>query len=200
MEIGRRVAAFKKLIHKEESRLKGLWNQWDDVQNDYIRLGIEVFGPQAFGDLAAEHPNMQGGYKKDLELLSLEHEANVEALDKEAEEIGATILQEWKNAEKVCRFLSSSQLCHAEANINLTGARFCCKEGAGKTTSSTYAGLSYRKVCLTLPAMARHIVHFAPAASSQSSKKIAEFTRQNLQKMLNCSILQIKVGDKLSIA
>jgi len=179
VEIGRRVATLKKLIEKEESRLEELWNQWDDVQNEYIRLGIEVFGPQAFGELAAEHGDMQGGYKKELELLSLEHEANVQALDQEVEEIGAKILQEWKNAERVCRFLSNGQLSNAEANITPTGAGFCCKKGESETASSTYARLSYRRVDLTLLTMECHIDHFAWAASSQSGKTIAEYTRYN---------------------
>lgn len=95
------VEKFKKLVDKEEAKLHHLWHQWDDIQDEYIELGIEVFGPRVFGELADEYRGLQGGYKNELESLDAEHHAKVEELDAEIAAIGTKIMQKWKASEKV---------------------------------------------------------------------------------------------------
>lgn len=96
--VGDRVASFKKMIEEEEKKLDDLWKQWDEVQTEYVALGTEVFGREAF---RIEKEGREIGYKKDMELLDLETAARVEALEDEIEAIGPEILKKMKASEKV---------------------------------------------------------------------------------------------------
>ena len=103
VQIGKRVALFKKSIEKEEARLKDLWEQWEEVQNEYVELGTEVLWPQAIGEDRAENPRMQKGFKKEMALLNLEHGVRLEELAEEVEDASVKILQKMKASEKVCQ-------------------------------------------------------------------------------------------------
>ena len=94
--IGERVADFKSFVEKEESHLKELWAQWDEIQQEYEDLGIEVFGNNPAGEVARDI-----GYKKEMKVLDLEHEDAVEELNSEIEEMGEKILKRLKASEKV---------------------------------------------------------------------------------------------------
>ncbi len=101
VEIGKRLAAFKKLVDKEESKLKEAWKHWEELQNEYIELGVEVFGPEVFGEAASGLKASQKGFRRDMELLDLEHNARLAELDEEIEDTGPTFLQKMKASEKV---------------------------------------------------------------------------------------------------
>ncbi|KUJ15665.1 flavo protein [Mollisia scopiformis] len=96
VEIGKRVAAFKALIDSEEAKLKQAWKEWDAVQEEYIELGVDVFGAELFGRSEAEG----AGYKREIELLDLEHETRVEELEEEINEMGSETLKQMKAAEE----------------------------------------------------------------------------------------------------
>lgn len=100
VEIGKRIAQFKKSVEKDEGKLKDYWKQWEDLQGDFMELGVEVFGPGVFGGAAAEA--REKGFKKEMELLDVEHGARVQELTNEVEDIGKEILQKMKESEKVC--------------------------------------------------------------------------------------------------
>jgi phosphopantothenoylcysteine decarboxylase len=101
VEIGKRVATFKKFVEKEESILNESWKHWEELQTEYIELGIEVFGPEVFGEAAAGLKIKQKGFKREMELLDLEHNARVEEFDEEIEDTGPKLLQKMKASEKV---------------------------------------------------------------------------------------------------
>ncbi|CZR60412.1 uncharacterized protein PAC_10308 [Phialocephala subalpina] len=96
VEIGQRVEAFKALIEQEEAKLKQAWKEWDEVQEEYIELGIDVFGAEAFSRIGEE----RAGYKREMELLDLEHNTRVEELEEEIDEIGVEAWQTMKTSEK----------------------------------------------------------------------------------------------------
>lgn len=132
IEIGRQVNTFRKIIDKEEAKLAGLWEQWDALQNEYIKLGAEVFGAEAFGELGAEFKG-QGGYKREMELLELEHSTKLKAVDEEIESIGVSLLSKMKTKEKVC---FNQIIGTGEAIDNCFPATGrCCKERAGSTVA-----------------------------------------------------------------
>lgn len=101
-KVGDRVAKFKKIIEMEEAKLKDLWKQWDEVQNEYVELGKEVFGREVFND---DSTGEEKGFRKDMELLKLEYGTRVEELVEEIGDIGPDILKRMKASEKVCLFL-----------------------------------------------------------------------------------------------
>ena len=101
VEIGKRVSAFKKFVEKEEIKLKESWKQWEDLQNEYIELGVDVFGPEVFGETASGLKVRQKGFQRDMELLDLEHNARLGEFDDEIEDTGPKMLQKMKASEKV---------------------------------------------------------------------------------------------------
>lgn len=96
-KIGDRVAAFNLIIEQEEAKLADLWKKWDDVQDEYRELGIDVFGREAFG---IDIPGHDKGFFKEMKLLGLEHETRVDELDEEIEGIGMDIMKKIKASEK----------------------------------------------------------------------------------------------------
>lgn len=100
VEIGKRIELFKKSVEKDEAKLKGYWKQWDDLQGDLMELGMEVFGPEVFGTAASEARDR--GFKKEMELLDVEHDARVQELTAEVEDIAEEYLEKMKESEKVC--------------------------------------------------------------------------------------------------
>lgn len=110
VEIGERVVTFKRFVEKEEATLKESWKQWEDLQTEYIELGVDVFGPEVFGEDAAYLKVKQKGFKREMELLGLEHDARVREFDEEIEETGPKILQKMKVSEKVQKASASCYL------------------------------------------------------------------------------------------
>lgn len=101
VEIGKRLAAFKKLADKEEGKLKESWEHWEELQTEYIELGVEVFGPEVFGGAASGLKASQKGFRREMELLDFEHNARLAEFDEEIEDTGPTFLQKMKASEKV---------------------------------------------------------------------------------------------------
>lgn len=96
--VGDRVESFKKIIEKEAAKLTVLWNQWDEVQNEYLELGIDVFGREKFG---IEGEGQDKGFKKEMTLLGLEHDARVDELEEEIESVGTEMMKKMTASEKV---------------------------------------------------------------------------------------------------
>lgn len=111
------------------------------MQNEYIELGAEIFGPTAFGGDRTEGKGVEKGFKREMELLDLEHGARVEELAEEVVGISVKILQKMKASEKVCRFeLAGGWPYLYKLSI---GAGRCREAGAGQATSSTHSRLSF---------------------------------------------------------
>lgn len=102
--IGARVAAFKKLTEKEEAKQKDLWKQWDELQTEYMELGVEMFGVEPFGEDAKTVKLKHKGYSKEMELLDLELKTRVEELEEELLAIPAEYLKKLNTSEKVWLF------------------------------------------------------------------------------------------------
>jgi phosphopantothenoylcysteine decarboxylase len=104
--IGERIEKFKKLLEKEEGRLGDYWKQWDEVQNEYLELGVEVFGAELFGeDGKGKGGKGERGWKRVMELAEAEHETRVGELEEEVGEIRVQFSQVMKTSEKVRRCL-----------------------------------------------------------------------------------------------
>ncbi|KAH8685974.1 hypothetical protein BGZ60DRAFT_105929 [Tricladium varicosporioides] len=100
IKIGDRLTEFKATIETEEIKLKEYWKQWDDIQAEYVQLGIEVFGEEKF-PMDAKDIQKEKGFKKELELLDLEHITQLEELEEEIEGLQPTFLKKIKASEKV---------------------------------------------------------------------------------------------------
>jgi len=104
--IGSRVAAFKAFIEKESANLKELWEQWDEVQDEYMDLGLEVFGVEGFEDNLDPEIHLDRGYKKDKEEHDLQHSIAVEGLNEDIVNLKPTIMKRMKALEKVRQHLT----------------------------------------------------------------------------------------------
>lgn len=143
VEIGNRVTTFKEIIEKEGANLKEYWKQWDEVQNEYLELGVEVFGPEVFGEDALSVKIREKGFKREMELLNLEHNTMVGELDDEIEDTSAKIVQKMKASEKV--YNSSSPKVWVDAD-RVVGDGRCVEERANEIASSTHSRLIFSSV------------------------------------------------------
>lgn len=99
IQLGSRVESYIDMIDKEEARMHDLWKQWDDVQNEYLDLGVEVFGRDVFG---VDATGVDTGFHRDTELMELELKTRIEEMEEEIESIGPEIEKKMKASEKVC--------------------------------------------------------------------------------------------------
>ncbi|KAG0645810.1 hypothetical protein D0Z07_7731, partial [Hyphodiscus hymeniophilus] len=98
VEIGKRIELFKKSVEREEGKLKGYWKAWEDVQDEYEELGMEVFGPEMF-----ERPvkdARESGFAEEMEGLDKEHDAQVAELTSEVGGLAGEYLTKMKDSEK----------------------------------------------------------------------------------------------------
>jgi hypothetical protein len=133
VEIGKRIAQFKKSIEKSEAELKEYWKQWDDLQDEYLELGIEVFGPEAFGGAADEA--RETGYKKEMEILDIEYNAAINELTSEVEKVSEQMLTKMKESEKVCTLYESVV---RKLTSGYSGAGRQHEKRTGEASSSNY--------------------------------------------------------------
>lgn len=103
VRIGKSIVQFKKSIEKDEAKLAGYWAQWKELQDDFVELGVEVFGERAFPASEIGERKRGTGFRREMELLDLEHDARAKELNEEIAGIGMNVLKKVKASEKVCR-------------------------------------------------------------------------------------------------
>ena len=96
--ISSRISKFKELVKKEQANLKEKWKQWEDLQDEYRLLGAEVFGAEV---VRLDPHLVTDGFKREMELIEIEHNTRLERLIEEHEELGAKILEKMETSEKV---------------------------------------------------------------------------------------------------
>jgi hypothetical protein len=101
VNIGERVTAFTVIVDTESTNLKELWEQWDALQNEYLEQGVEVFGPEKFGDAAERVKGKGKGFDMEMELINDEFNTVVGELKEEIVELSTSDLQKMKSSEKV---------------------------------------------------------------------------------------------------
>ncbi|RDL37922.1 uncharacterized protein BP5553_05355 [Venustampulla echinocandica] len=102
VKIGNRIAHFKDVVEAEEAKLAEYWKQWDELQNEYLELGVEVFGAKPFGEDAKEvvGNGIGKGYRKEMELLDLKLKTQAEEWEEKVQELRVKTLQKMKASEK----------------------------------------------------------------------------------------------------
>ena len=99
VEIGKRIGLFKKSVEKDEAKLKAYWKDWEALQGDFVELGIDVFGPEMFGQAAKDARGR--GFVKEMEVTDEEHDGRMGGLAAEVEEMAEGVLARMKESEKV---------------------------------------------------------------------------------------------------
>jgi hypothetical protein len=101
VQIGERLALFKKSVEKDTASLSDYWIQWEEMQNDFIELGKEMFGNEAFPNEDNHDEIAKKGYSREMELLGIEYETRANELAEEIEDLRNETLQKTKTSEKV---------------------------------------------------------------------------------------------------
>ncbi|KAH8596336.1 hypothetical protein B0O99DRAFT_542241, partial [Bisporella sp. PMI_857] len=96
--MGKRMEQFKKSVMKHKDKLEANWKAWDELQDEFVQLGLEVFGVGAFSEHANEEER-QTGFKRDMELFGLEHNARIKEMMGEIEDIQKYALETLDAAE-----------------------------------------------------------------------------------------------------
>lgn len=99
VNIGQRLDMFKKSINKDALKLENYWREWEEIQNDFIGLGVDVFGAEAFGQEIGD--GQLSGYGRKMDLLDLEQKQREAELLEEAEGLKGSLLKKMRVSDKV---------------------------------------------------------------------------------------------------
>lgn len=109
IQMGKRIGMFQESVVKDEAKLSGYWKEWEELQDDFIELGCEVFGKVAFPTSVVVKNLMREGFVRDMEMVTQECSTMVEDMAEHIEELGFRLLKELVASEEV-RYASSSVL------------------------------------------------------------------------------------------
>ena len=109
IQMGKRIGMFQESVVKDEAKLSGYWKEWEELQDDFIELGCEVFGKDAFPTSVVVKNLMREGFVRDMEMVTQECSKMVEDMAEHIEELGVRLLKELVASEEV-RYASSSVL------------------------------------------------------------------------------------------
>lgn len=119
VSLSERMEDFRDLVNTEEKKLKSLWKQWTEVQQEIIHLGIDVLRPQAFegvvtadGKHLAVKSRSKSDFAKEEEKMAEEFEAEMKKLEAEIHDISKDAVQDMETSEKVglCILMCSDNL------------------------------------------------------------------------------------------
>ncbi|KAM3072950.1 hypothetical protein ACMFMF_007274 [Clarireedia jacksonii] len=99
VEIGKRIADFKKNIGNEEEKLDDYWKRYELLQLEFEELGVQVLGARALK--VAEDKYDEEGYRHEVDLLEKEHCTKMEEIMEELGEIGDEAIKKMRASEKV---------------------------------------------------------------------------------------------------
>ncbi|EPQ67860.1 hypothetical protein BGT96224_A20517, partial [Blumeria graminis f. sp. tritici 96224] len=94
--LGACLQRFGKILAREKANLEKYWAEWDKLQIEYLRLGIDVFGPRPFGKLEAP---AHDGFHNTMSLWDLELRTKVAEFEVSLEEAGCEALRKMKHSE-----------------------------------------------------------------------------------------------------
>ncbi|EHL00070.1 hypothetical protein M7I_4152 [Glarea lozoyensis 74030] len=115
--MGQRTTEFGTIVEIESAKLKELWKQWDDLQNEYLEQGVEVFGPEKFGEAAELVKGKRKGFKMEMELIDGEFSTTVQELKEEIEDLSKADLQKMKSSEKELEIMIKREQAKMLASI-----------------------------------------------------------------------------------
>ncbi|KAG9237554.1 hypothetical protein BJ875DRAFT_369705, partial [Amylocarpus encephaloides] len=98
--IGTRIAGFATVVEDEAAKLKEYWKQWDELQEEYLKLGVEVFGAEKFGEDGEVVKGIKREMRKEMELIDIELRARVEEVEGEVDGLSGRAMQRMKASEK----------------------------------------------------------------------------------------------------
>ena len=141
VQMGPRVREFEQKIIKESAKLADAWKQWEALQDEFVALGSEVFGVEAFPSDAKG--KTQQGYRKQMELIVLEHDTRVGEINEEIETVSREALQKMKASEKVgscCVFLG-------DISLHYSGSGGCSKSRTEEATRGDVCRMIQSSIC-----------------------------------------------------
>lgn len=100
IRIGTRITRYKNFTEEEDCKLRNLWIQWADIQDEYAALGIVAFGVQESGESASE-TERGGCFKNDMHNLNQERDTAAQQLQVEIRDVCKKTMKRTKISEKV---------------------------------------------------------------------------------------------------
>ncbi|SZF06345.1 unnamed protein product [Blumeria hordei] len=94
--LGACLQRFGEILAREKANLEKYWAEWDKLQIEYLRLGIDVFGPRPFGEQEAPSHD---GFHNTMTLWNLELRTKVAEFGVSLEEAGCEALRKMKHSE-----------------------------------------------------------------------------------------------------
>lgn len=127
VQMGERMSTYKDYVDTQNNHLTGYWTEWEELQDEYMDLGIEVFGSDAFHHPPAGVKKFEAGFERKMELAHLEHQKKLRDVNKMLEVLETDFIKEIKTIDEVCQLRSAT---HQSANLRL-GVCHCHEEQQG---------------------------------------------------------------------
>jgi hypothetical protein len=116
VQMGERMNTYKNCVDSHNNHLSGYWNDWEELQDEYMDLGLEVFGSDAFRYPPAGVKKFEAGFERKMELAYLEHQSMLKDVHKKLEALEVDFIKEIKAVEEVRELHPDT---HQPANLRL---------------------------------------------------------------------------------
>lgn len=102
INLGERVAAFRRLVEEKQKELSEYWKEWKKLQSEIVTVGIDTLGMSAaVGEEAFGGNAITTEWREKKALIDSEWQTNVEAVEEEIVSGGREALKKLTAAEKV---------------------------------------------------------------------------------------------------
>lgn len=99
VQVGQQVEAFRKMLATEEAELKLRWKRWEEIQQELIKLGVEVLGEKATG--YEKVGKLTQGYAAEKAVWDAEFKQQLQGPQEELEAAGKVAIEKLTESEKV---------------------------------------------------------------------------------------------------
>ena len=104
--MGEQVMAYQDYVKQYEATMANCRTEWDDLQAEMARLGIQVRGKESFATSEALDTTMTDTFVQSMERLNLEHSNKVDELARQMNVVDERLITDQRAAEEVSLSLS----------------------------------------------------------------------------------------------
>jgi hypothetical protein len=103
-----RIQAYEEHVKSHEAAMAAYWRDWEDMQDKFLQLGVEVLGKDAFAATEATDIAMTDAFIQKMERIHIDHNAMVDDLAIKMQAVEAGLMDEQRTIEEVSQSLSLS--------------------------------------------------------------------------------------------
>ena len=107
--MGEQVKAYQEHVKQHEATMANYWGEWEKLQDDMARLGIQVHYRDSFAASEDSDVPVTDTFIQSMEKLNLEHNNKVDELARQVQVVQDRLMNDQRAAEEVRHLLSLPQ-------------------------------------------------------------------------------------------